>query len=108
MKFYSSMWVRKVAKCLHISSFSNIYLQGEKFDFWGVSLCGKLFVNFDVVHRRIHCDCALSDFWPNLNLRLEYQIKLVLSPLRVSYKLPIRVREECYNVLCYHLWLSTQ
>ena len=24
--------------------------QGKKFDFLGVSLCGKLFVNFDSVH----------------------------------------------------------
>ena len=29
MKFYSSMWARKITKCLHISSFSYIYLNAE-------------------------------------------------------------------------------
>ena len=65
MKFYSSMWANKVTKCLHIPSFSYIHMntktssffitggpigQGKKFDFLGVSLCSKLFVNFDSVH----------------------------------------------------------
>ena len=56
----------------------------------------------------VHCDCALSDFWPNLNLRLEYQIKFVLSPPIVSYKLSTRLREACSNVLYCQLWLSMQ
>ena len=65
MKFFSNMWARKVTKCLHIPSFSYIYLKTKTSSFFitggpehrekgliclGVSLCGKLFVNFDSVH----------------------------------------------------------
>ena len=61
MKFYNGMWARKITKCLHIPSFSYIYLNTKtssffitggpwdrkKYDILGVSLCGKLLVNFD-------------------------------------------------------------
>ena len=65
MKFYSSIWARKVTNALHIPSFSYIYLNTKTSSFFitggpwdreksliflGVSLCGKLFVNFDSVH----------------------------------------------------------
>ena len=69
MKFYSSMWARKVTKCLHIPSLSYIYLNTKTSSFFitggpwdreksliflGVSLCGKLFVDFDSVHSEVY------------------------------------------------------